>query len=150
MSARLWSIIAAAGLEADSIEQALFEIRDNFYMTTAEGVQLDTIGSIFGVPREGLGDDDYRGQLVIRAASFFSGTPEDIISACANLLGGTSTQFVPMFPAGFTLFTDASITKASLEILAPAGVEVFLGDFIVDAVLDPITDAISDPLVSVS
>lgn len=152
MSAKLWSILEAAGLQADSLEAALFEVRDNFWLTTAAGVQLDTLGRIFGVLRAGKADTEYRAEIVARAAAMFSGTPEDIIQAAGVFLGASpgASSYLPVYPAGFTLITDASVTKAILEGLAPAGVEAFLGDYIVDETGDPITDAVANQLVSVS
>lgn len=58
----------------------------------AEGVQLDTLGQIVGVDREGLNDDEYREAIrlqIIVNKSF--GTPEDLLRILRLAVGPTGT-----------------------------------------------------------
>lgn len=71
-------------------------IRSAFEVDTAVGVQLDMIGSIVGLPREGFEDDRYRVFLNIQIALLLSaqrddgswtGTTENILSIARTFIG---------------------------------------------------------------
>lgn len=118
---------------ADQLEDALFEIRNLFYLETAEGVQLDIIGSIFGVEREGANDTEYRIKIKVKAGLVGSGEPEFIISVLKSLYGATFVNYVPNYPGepgAYTVFTDAVITETELNIFSPSGVKGYIGGFL--------------------
>lgn len=121
-SPRLLSIIRGMNGQADDLEAALFELRDLFWLDTAEGNQLDMIGAIFGESRGGRSDADYR--LAIKGASArrLSGTPEDIITALRAFTGATFVKYSRTGIADFTVETDGIFTDAQLDALCPAGV----------------------------
>lgn len=125
-STNLTGIIQAIHSSANYIEQALFEIRDWFWLETAEGVQLDTIGLILGEDRKGRTDEDYRAAIKVAGSSKFNGTPEDIISAIRSLYGATSVVYDPGYPgnsATYFIRADAvGLTENILNSLSPAGV----------------------------
>lgn len=136
-SAKLKDVIGAVFDQADELETAIFEIRDNYYLffnnlPSAEGVQLDTIGKIYGESRNSRSDADYRLAIQIRAASRLSGTADDIIFALVGFLGAdiAQTTYFPYYPAGFSIQTNIAIPAGLLEVLAPAGVGIGELDFL--------------------
>ena len=115
--------------QADDLEQALFEIRDEFWLNVAIGNQLDILGGIFGLARKGMSDSDYRTALIGKAALITSGEPETIITLLKLLYEATYVDYwgsFPVIPAGFYLHTDAEITMQELERISPAGVQPYL------------------------
>ena len=143
-SPNLVGLLDSAGLQSNDMETALWEIRDLFYLDTAEGIQLDIIGKIFTPRLSGESDADYRQRLKLFAAQKFSGTPEEIITTLKVFFGATTVEYFPLYPAAFAITTDATITPAELQRLAPAGVGIGTFDFLVDATGDPIVDAVGD------
>jgi hypothetical protein len=127
-STNLKKIIASTNQQAQDLEDALFELRDLFYINTAEGVQLDVIGKIFKADRGSLNDADYRILIKTKASLIGSGEPEFIISIMTSLYGASYVNYTPSYPAGYYISTDVSITVHELEMFSPAGVGVsFLG-----------------------
>jgi hypothetical protein len=148
-SPKLKGLVTAGASGQDELEIAFNEIRDRFYLKSAEGVQLDTIGAIFGLARLGDDDETYRARLRAFAARRFSGTPNEILNSLRVFFGATYAIYVPVYPAGFSILTDAVLTKADLEALSPAGVGVGVGGFLVDANNNPIVTAIGSNIYAV-
>lgn len=140
-SPNLKSIIESGNTSANDIEEALFEIRDEYYLTTAVGVQLDVLGIIWNVAREGLNDADYRLKITARVAVTNSGEPESIIAILKILFGATFVTYQPFYPAGYNIFTDGSLSITQLETLSPSGVQPYLLQKIYDANRDFLADA---------
>jgi hypothetical protein len=125
-SVKLKGLIDSMNDQADDFEKALFEIRDLFYLITAEGVQLDIIGKIFKVEREGQTDEEYRTDIAATASLRASGEPEAIIAILKVLYGATFVTYIPAYPAvpaAFYLITDAIIDQECLNCISPAGVQ---------------------------
>jgi hypothetical protein len=132
-STNLNGLVATNNKQSQDLEDALFELRDEYYIDTAEGVQLDVIGNIFKVERKGSNDTEYRQRITVTAASIGSGEPEFIISALLALYGATYVNYFPGYPgepASFTVITDAIVTIPELTFLAPAGVKPYLGGYL--------------------
>ena len=147
----LQTIIEASNEQADDVETALFEVRDLFYLPTAEGVQLNTIGFIFKTFREyGETDASLRNRIQLSASARFSGTPEEIMTAVVVIFGGSYANYTPLYPAGFTISTDVLLTTQQLEHLAPAGVGIGLYANLVDAVSNDIVDANNNSIYAVT
>lgn len=127
-SVNLKGILSSSNDQADDLETALFEIRDLFYLSTATGIQLDIIGSIFGESRDGDLDPAYRARIEFRASLVGSGEPEYIINVLKNQYGATFVDYYSAYPAGFYVVTDAIITNTQLENLAPSGVQAYLAE----------------------
>jgi hypothetical protein len=144
-SENMVGIMKAFNAEMNSVEDALFEIRNEFYLSTAVGDQLDVIGEIFNERRRGRGDDDYRNAIAFVGASRFSGTPEDILLQLREYYGATSTEFRRAPEAGqiasYLLVTDAAITTAQLENISPAGVLAMQGKYLTLGDGSPLTFA---------
>lgn len=107
---RFLGIFNAFSNEMNDLETALFEIRDLFYMDTAVGVQLDIIGRVLDLARNGRTDDSYRALLQVKAAlNFNAGTPESLITTAVKFFNATVVQYIPAYPAGVNLWTDGDI-----------------------------------------
>jgi hypothetical protein len=152
-STKLNGLIDSSSDQADDLETALFEIRDLFYLATAEGIQLDIIGSIFGVDRNGLSDSEYRDLIAFFGSFIKSGEPESIITILKRIYGATFVTYIPSYPAvpaGYYLITDAVITLAELEVMSPAGVQPYLAGFLLDEAGNNIVDQEGNKILHVS
>ena len=152
------SIISMEDAQANNLELALWEIHDNYYLMyqglpSAQGAQLDVIGKIFGVYRQGATDSVFLTQIQIRAASQLSGTINDILFTAISIFGSspTGTFYTPNYPAGFALMTTVYIPVAAIQAMAPAGVGVWEQGFLIDQNGNPIVqqDGTSKILISV-
>lgn len=148
-STNLKGIVESANTSANDIEQALFEIRDEFWITTAVGTQLDVLGIIWDVQREGLSDTDYRTKILSKISLNVSGEPEVIISILKLLFGATFVTYLPFYPAGFYIYNDSDITIDELELISPSGVQSYLLQDIHDANGNYLADANGNPIVCV-
>lgn len=123
-------IIQAGNKQAEDIETAIFEIQDNFNIFTGEGAQLDVIGQIIGISRQGLSDSDYRAVLAWKAGiNLMAGTVEGIFTSIKNLMGVTYMEYTPRYPAKIQIWFDDDWTVGEedlLQDLMPAGVSLLL------------------------
>lgn len=126
---RLLGLVGAGCSAADSVEQALFEIRDGFWVRSAVGAQLDVLGRVYGVSRGGMDDPTFRAQLQFRAGTLVSGNPEEILTFLAFVAGDVGLEYIPEYPAGFVIGISTLVgDQAMLESLAPAGVHIGYGN----------------------
>lgn len=91
---------------AQDIEDALYDLLTLRAIDTAEGTQLDNIGTIVGQDRGGLDDDEYRPRLRARIATNRSaGTYTDLISITRLILDGedVTVTLEPQYPAGLVV-----------------------------------------------
>jgi len=117
------------GLE-DVFEQ-LFRLRT---LEAAAGVQLDGIGSIVGVARDGLEDPAYRVRIGAQVRiNLSTGTPEELLQIARALLpGGIDFHIDELYPAAFELVVDDVFTGVESELARaiclakPAGVRCFV------------------------
>ena len=143
---KLNDLLVALGASADTLEAALFSIRNLYYLATAAGIQLDNIGAIFAEPRNGRDDETYRENIRLKAAQRSFATPEDIISVIKGLWGAGFVQYIPEYPAAAAFVNDSMITSAQLEILSPAGVSIRGSEFMTDQTGANITDQTGTPI----
>ena len=105
-----------------------FDVRDGFDLSTAVGVQLDMIGAVIGLPRQGFPDDRYRvfleiqTELVLSAAredGNWTGTGNNILRICRKFIGPAAgtINLINLPPYDFRL-SIPGITIEELEILA--------------------------------
>lgn len=112
--------------ELQLLETAMQEVLVAFDKNTAVGVQLDMLGEIAVVARNGLSDAAYRPLVIAGLAANNSGTPEQVISQ-ALALGGTSVRYIPKYPAKFVLAIgdDSTVSPSTSLVIrnaSPAGV----------------------------
>lgn len=129
-SENLKGILDLMNDQADDFETAIFEIRDNYWLSSAIGVQLDVIGSIFRETRKGRSDADYRIAIGNKATQFFkSGEPESIIMILVLFYSATYVYLKPSWPgvpAGYYVETDAVVTSTEMEPISAAGVQPYI------------------------
>jgi hypothetical protein len=98
------------------------------YLATAVGVQLDLLGRIYNVTRQGRLDADYRKAIQAVAATAVNGTPDEIITFL-QVAYGINGVYTPEYPGSFFIEPPSSITMAQLQAMAPAGVAAFPADY---------------------
>lgn len=129
--ADLLSFMTALTDETQALENAFFQLFTGFNVNTAVGTQLDAIGAVVGVSRNGATDTVYRIRVRARIMiNLSSGTPNQILRM-VNLLtpDGTASKFRPFYPASFEVETtgplstsDAKEIGSALIEMTPAGV----------------------------
>ena len=146
---RLLGLISAGCHQADSVEQAMFEIRDGFWIATAVGAQLDVLGNVYGLSRDGMDDDTYRTELQYLAASWVNGSPEEIMAFLRFITGARDIAYLTDYPAGYALTTnDAAVTVPLLQSISPAGVQASLAVPMTDYYGRAMVTALGEPLYS--
>lgn len=90
--------------EIDEIETALWQLQEERWLDTAEGEQLDGIGRIVGVRRNGT-DDHYRLRLRAQIQILLSsGTIPEILRIFRLLIDSAATlRYTPFYPAAYQI-----------------------------------------------
>jgi hypothetical protein len=103
-------ILEAVGNQCNNIETAIFELIDEYNIENGSGIQLDIIGKILGLNRDGRSDESYKTLLKIKAEiNFSSGTPEAIIKTAQKLYNATDVQIAFVYPAKVQLWQNGDI-----------------------------------------
>ncbi len=138
--ARMEALIEALVTPVQPLEDAFFQLLEERYLETSVGFQLDRLGDIVGISRDGLNDDQYR--LRIRARIFVNvsnGEPETLILVYKLLTLSNLVILEELFPAAAGLMCDGpdipdpedvQFIADLMEAAALAGVRIdFLGVF---------------------
>lgn len=136
-SATTWPVLATEiGTGHQIQERALGSVDQARYLSTAEGVALDELGALVGLPRNGLEDKLYRAAIRVEAGTLWSsGTLPEIVSLARGLFGAT-TRVRPYYPAVVHVQArevDAEIYTVMLSILGDvpaAGVALILSEYV--------------------
>ena len=131
--------IVSAKTEQDQVLEDVFQDLENFRgIDTATGVQLDGLGDILGIERQGLNDEDYRARLKVKVVQNVSnGEPDRLINVYRFLLNATQIQYQEHYPAGVAMMANAPITPGmetliyrEIQKISPAGVRVdYIGSY---------------------
>ena len=111
------------------LEDAIFEVRDEYWIETAIGIQLDNIGNIVGITRNGRNDTEYRKAIKVQInVNNGSGEPETIITAISGIYGATKVQLIGKNGILYiwTNITLVADDYTNIEKLIPAGVQLIL------------------------
>lgn len=111
--------------ETQELENALFELGDAFWVNTAVGAQLDGIGEIVGIARDGADDTTYRIRIKARVLiNLSSGTPNEILTLVRALLpaGASDPSYTPYYPAAFAI-SVTGLTPTEVAEIAAAVIE---------------------------
>lgn len=129
---KLKQIISVFTTQVQELEDLLAPFFDRLNIDVSEGTQLDNLGAIVGIEREGRSDAVYR--LFIKgkiATNTSEGTPENLIDVFKILVGGGIIFIVESFPAEVSLMSTVLITsgleasiKTIVEDAAAAAVSV--------------------------
>jgi len=149
ISTKLKGIIETANNSANDIEISLFEIKDEFNLDIAVGVQLDIIGIIFNLERAGMSDEFYRIAIKQKSSLAYSGEPDSIIEILKAIYEATYVEYYPSYPAKYYLITDAVVVSKTLEAISPAGVNGYIGVFILDGNGNNVLDGNDNYLITI-
>jgi hypothetical protein len=129
VSTKLKGLLEAGLYQGQTIEEALFEMRDGLWIRSAQGVQLDLLGRVYREQRQGREDEAYRQAIAVRAASVVNGTPDEIVTFLKLAFGFTSAIYTPEYPAAFWIEPPADLTVSQLERFSPSGVAAFPAEY---------------------
>ncbi len=129
-SVNLLKIISAISNVKQEIEHTILDLMDKRVLDNAEGQQLDNLGDLVGLPREGKTDDEYRTEIGTQIQINLSGGQSEIlISVVSSLTNSTVVQLTDSYPAKINLTfngTAPSNLSSVINRLKAAGVEVTL------------------------
>lgn len=104
--------------EIQELEDTLHQLNNERSLSTAIGQQLDVLGLLLGVERDGRLDNAYRDALRDRVSSIrASGTIEDVKRTAKILTDATICKVFNHYPACTYLFCNEPITKDYHEII---------------------------------
>jgi hypothetical protein len=99
------------------LDTAIIAVADLYNIETAAGVQLDRIGKILKLVRNGKSDDIYRVLLLLKAfLNRTNGTVENIITLVQFLYGATVITVSPNYPAGLTIVHNGRSTLDAFSL----------------------------------
>lgn len=128
----LMSILGQAWRDIDAQQG---QVRVQQSVANAEGVQLDLIGELVDVRRNGLADPEYRTAIKVQVQTLIgSGTPEQVVAAVATIVGaGQAVTYTELYPATFLVEVEQMTPDQLVVLLSllcdvpPAGVSALLG-----------------------
>lgn len=100
--------------EIQKVEDLLHEINDGTSLNTAIGAQLDVIGVLIGVERDGQQDPIYRDAIKSRIGlTDASGTIPDVKAVAKLVANSTVARVYEHFPACAYLYTNGLVSRTS-------------------------------------
>lgn len=106
---------------AQRLEDCLYQLLTERYLSTAIGAQLDVLGKIVGQARNGLSDEDYKRYLSARVKTNRSSGLTDELLAIARLIvddDDAVIRFDPSYPAaGIVRISNIPFDTTIAEIL---------------------------------
>lgn len=118
-SVNLQALIEAFLTEFEELNTAMIAVRDERYIDTAEGVQLDGIGEIVGISRPyNYDDDDYR--FLIRVQVMINNTnstAEDTLNIMTFVFGTNVVRYICTTNLFAIYEIGATLTPIQEEIL---------------------------------
>jgi hypothetical protein len=122
-------ILKIFGAEVDELLVAIEQVKTAFLINSAVADQLDILGAIVVIPRNGLIDEEYREAIKFK---IFQNTSkarvEDLILILKTITQATKIVYSDHPPAGYTIYTDGSKIDGDLndimKRLSGVGIEV--------------------------
>lgn len=114
-------LVDVFGLEVQALETALLQILTDTILsgTAAIGQQLDGLGEVIGLERQGLTDDIYRARLRAQVrVNQSGGTIEDLIAIVDLFFDGAETFTIVESFTGFDIEITTTITQSEGEQVA--------------------------------
>lgn len=127
----LQKLIKALVIPAQELEDVNYQLLTLRWLSTAQGVQLDEIGVILGLPRNpGESDSDYRERLQFQIfINTSSGTPEQVIETLKFLTDASYIDYYERNAAFYEMYTDGTKfpyppndLNTAIKRVSPAGV----------------------------
>ena len=102
-------------------------LKNNRWISSAVGKQLDGCGYIVREERKGRSDDEYRRAILFSIfVNTSNATPEDLIYGLRYLTHPDDIQYIEQYPATAMLFTDGAVIqqdiKTVIQDLSPASI----------------------------
>lgn len=99
------------------IQDTLYSILTETFVTNAVGYQLDIIGLYVGITRQGFNDDIFRLFIQVKIAINNSqGTPDQIITIMKLITGATNVLYIPLPPAALDLQVNVDLNAYLISI----------------------------------
>lgn len=109
-------LVEAIALPFQGVEDTSWDFLNDRSVATAVGAQLDIIGEIVGISRNGMLDDEYRftiyGQIAVNNSK---GTIEDLVSIFNILTGSVKSYTKEIFPGMIGIFADRDISMLNVQ-----------------------------------
>lgn len=104
--------------QIQDLEQVFIDLSTKRSLVASEGIQLDLLGELLDVLRQGKTDAAYRIALRAKIAKNFSrGTPEDVIAIFKLLTSSTKVQLADGAMGDFHILADHPLTQDEVNIL---------------------------------
>jgi hypothetical protein len=121
------SLLASFIKPIQEIEDQNYDLYTERSLERSIGEQLDGIGKIVGLDRDGRDDADYRSSLIIQIQiNKAGGEPESIIAAIRQLFKTEIIVFKENYPANYEVYITSNIivenAKSLITSITPAGV----------------------------
>ena len=115
-SPKLRGMLEAIVGPLDTVLSDVDALKNERWIDTAVGAQLDGCGQIVGENRAGRDDDAYRDAIRYRVfVNVSNATPNDLIQALTFLVGGDDKQYLEVYPATVLLFSDGPSPPADIQ-----------------------------------
>lgn len=114
------AILSSIVEQVQLIEYTQYELYVRLFIEVLQGTQLDNLGDQVGLPRGGLGDDEYRRRLRTKIVINTSrGLLEEMYSFILLLAYGRTgmLRIDEVYPAGFQLSTSIPFTDEELQFI---------------------------------
>ena len=103
------------------------QLKNERWIRTAIGAQLDGCGYIVGESRKGRDDDEYRKWILFKVfVNTSNATPENLIHGLSFVTSPDDIQYIEQHPATAILFTDGPNVpdniQATIQDLSPAAI----------------------------
>lgn len=126
-SPKLRGMLEAIVGPLDTVLSDVDALKNERWIDTAVGAQLDGCGQIVGEQRAGRDDDAYRDAIRYRVfVNVSNATPNDLIQALTFLVGGDDKQYMEVYPATVLLFSDGpnppADIQAQIQDVSPAAI----------------------------
>lgn len=126
-------ILEAGDKQFNDLENSAYDFFTKIWLEDAEGEQLDVLGVIVGINRNGRSDIDYKTALQMKIEiNVSSGQPERLIQAVRLLYGKEEIKYNPNYPAKVRIYVeDQEYTLEEAQILLliiPVGVGLILSE----------------------
>lgn len=114
----LLSLIKGNVDQIQELEYVFDDLKRLRSLNDAAGEQLDGLGDILGLEREGMNDEEYRNALWFQTAvNTSNGEPEMLISVLLRATDATEIIYIDLPPAGIYMFTNGHTVPAGLQEL---------------------------------
>ena len=112
----------------DDVLTDIGALKNQRWIDSAVGAQLDGCGQIVGETRQGRNDEAYRASIKFRVfVNVSNATPADMQQALSFLVGGDDKQYMEVYPATVMLFTDGpkppTDIQGQIQDIAPAAID---------------------------